>query len=473
MTTTNLTRPRGELRQTPLAACLALAMGLAGVAPAALADVTGGGNTLVVANCDDSGSGSLRSALGSAVSGDTVDLSQLTCSNITLDTALIADADYLTLKGAPSSKYGTPAIGRAPSNTQGLLRHTGSGLLTIEDLTLVNGTRVVNGFAAGGCVYSNGSVHLLHSAAKYCVAESTGTSTAALGGAITASDDVMLTGSLVTSSKTETQGGNSKGGGIYAGGNLYSKYSAIRDNSALTVSGISQAGGVWADAGTIDNSTISGNEAGFIGGLRLGPSSQSVKIENSTISGNTSTGSNAPTAGAWISVDSNNVVLENNTITANVNHNNQSAGLNLAGDPSSVVLTSNIISGNRYYIGEFSGEPKYSPSDLGQSTSVTITGSHNLVGHIGSNVILPGDTIQQEEAPFGPLDAGGGFIGTHAIGTGSWAFNLGTTVDNGTFDPPETEDQRGEDRNVGTGVDIGAVESDALFLGRFEDPPTF
>jgi len=56
--------------------------------------------TVPVTNCNDGGSGSLRSAVASAASGDTVDLRALRCSAITLVNGPIAIAQTdLTLMG--------------------------------------------------------------------------------------------------------------------------------------------------------------------------------------------------------------------------------------------------------------------------------------------------------------------------------------------------------------------------------------
>src|SRR5688500_9156154 len=45
--------------------------------------------TRVVGNCNDSGAGSLRSTIAAALSGDTIDLSRLACSRITLTSGTI------------------------------------------------------------------------------------------------------------------------------------------------------------------------------------------------------------------------------------------------------------------------------------------------------------------------------------------------------------------------------------------------
>ena len=68
------------LHITPIALALAVAFAL--VSPAMATN-------RVVGNCNDSGSGSLRTTVGSALDSDTVDLSQLICSEITLTTGAI------------------------------------------------------------------------------------------------------------------------------------------------------------------------------------------------------------------------------------------------------------------------------------------------------------------------------------------------------------------------------------------------
>ena len=73
---------RSGLRRRPLALCLAVI--LAAPAMPALA------STITVANCADSGVGSLRDAIAVAVSGDTIDFSAtLGCSTISLTSGAI------------------------------------------------------------------------------------------------------------------------------------------------------------------------------------------------------------------------------------------------------------------------------------------------------------------------------------------------------------------------------------------------
>jgi len=65
--------------------------------------------TIVVENCDDSGPGSLRSALDSAVDGDAIDLTQLVCSTITLESALDVSVGDLVILGPGSGSLSLPS----------------------------------------------------------------------------------------------------------------------------------------------------------------------------------------------------------------------------------------------------------------------------------------------------------------------------------------------------------------------------
>ncbi len=71
-------------------------------APHALPEIPA--NSIVVHNCNDSGNGSLRDALTHANNGDTIDLTQLSCSTITLTTgSILFTQTTITLQG-PGAK---------------------------------------------------------------------------------------------------------------------------------------------------------------------------------------------------------------------------------------------------------------------------------------------------------------------------------------------------------------------------------
>ena len=88
---------------------------------------------LTVSNCaDDDSSGSLRNAVELALSGDTIDLSHLVCSTISLSQgALKVELDDLTLLGPGADQLTLDAGGR-----DRILLNPGSGTLTIAGLTL-------------------------------------------------------------------------------------------------------------------------------------------------------------------------------------------------------------------------------------------------------------------------------------------------------------------------------------------------
>ncbi|HEY6986721.1 MAG TPA: hypothetical protein VH375_11615, partial [Rhodanobacteraceae bacterium] len=146
-----------------------------------------------VFNCGDSGPGSLRAAVESAVSGDTIDMSQLVCSRISLTTGQIdVLVDALKLVGRADGQLivdGSALYGLHV----GILRHVGTGTLSIYDLTIAYGENV----PAGGCVNSAGNVYLYDSTVFTCVAGSGGTTLMTKGGGIAADGFVALQSSVV------------------------------------------------------------------------------------------------------------------------------------------------------------------------------------------------------------------------------------------------------------------------------------
>ncbi|MGH8171659.1 MAG: hypothetical protein ACREPX_00835, partial [Rhodanobacteraceae bacterium] len=249
--------------------------------------------SIAVSNCDDSGPGSLRDAVDSAVDGDTVDLTSLDCSTITLTSGAIAiAADSLTIQG-PSALLLTID----GNYSDRVFWHLGFGTLTISDVSVSKGRKYLNdgdnGNAAGGCVFSTGDVVFNDSWAKYCTAGSNDSTTTVRGGAIYAENSVSMDGSMVTASTAYTVGAfASRGGGVYTPGNLLVLNSTISGNTATTSGGGVQVGsghGTPGGYGRIKYSTISANTQGR-NGLVLGGGgvylSGDAYISHSTISGN-------------------------------------------------------------------------------------------------------------------------------------------------------------------------------------------
>lgn len=153
--------------------------------------------TIVVANCDDSGPGSLRAAFTQAVSGDVIDLTALTCSTISLTSgALSSGVDDLTVNGPGADRLSIDA-GNA-SRVIALLGQYGE--LKIDGLDIRNGSYTYSGpdelgsLAAGGCVLAARFATISNSRISHCSARGKSVH----GGAISASGKLTLLNSTVT-----------------------------------------------------------------------------------------------------------------------------------------------------------------------------------------------------------------------------------------------------------------------------------
>jgi len=445
---------------------LALALGAVCATPDAHA------NTTVVTNCADDGIGSLRAAMIDTHSGDTVDLTHLTCSSISLQTGEIAiNQDDLTIQG-PGRQFFIEGKYKGR-----VLHHFGTGTLTLRDVTARDGAvyhyvdqQNTIYAATGGCIASNGAVQLVGADVSNCKAidahtSGQGYSPAAAGGAIFASGEVTLTDSTVENGRASarigsTLSGDTFGGGIWSGTALVLQYSTVRNNRAEGGQ-TSRGGGVYVRGGslmlastlsgnsttgrggaayvnstyaiTIGNSTISGNSADTVGGLFM---NASLNLVNSTVSFNRASHAGALGVGVW-------VTSYNGTTTAN--------------------LQSSIIAANTY--------AEHTANDFEAFRPVTVTGANNLVG--ASSTGLPSDTIVGACPLLGPLRDNGGPTQTHALRGHSPAIDAGNDVSG------ISNDQRGVGHARRIGVpgepapraDIGAYEvdrADEIFDAAFE-----
>ena len=495
---------RGQ-RPTPVAGCLAaalaLACGTAGAtserpswwkrpdpaevalrwqpAPHSLPDIPAG--SVVVQNCNDHGSGSLRQALANASNGATIDLTQLSCSQITLTTgSIVFTQSEITLQG-PGSKY----LSINGNDTCSPLRHDSFGRSYINDLTVEHGMLDAGIYTArGGCIYGN-HVYINDSVVAYCTAKSEDTTGfyGANGGAVYAFSNVSLYNTSIIDSTALAPSSTAFGGGIFSVGSAriahsfisgnYSSYSAggmdVRDGVLVTYSTFDGNNAV-IDCGafcargdiTIVNSTVSNNQAiQAVGGIQLYAPYDNAPptILSSTISGNTS---NA--FGGAIITRVNGIYgarVANSTIA--FNHadgpTRYAAGLGLYGQAvNGFDLESTIIADNTYGAAS-------SADDLGGPPGLIVTGAKNLIG--SSTLPVPNDTILQQDPLLGPLAFNGGSTATHALLSGSPAIDGGNNTFNASFD------QRGSGypRVNGSAPDIGAYEleaSDEIFVNGFD-----
>jgi len=470
----------------PLAAAFAIALALEATSfastPAQAAARPRQPQTIVVTNCDDSGTGSLRDAVNNAVDSDTIDLTQLSCSLISLTTgAILIGVSDLTLQGPGSTHL---LIQGSSGSGAGVLYDFGGGTLTVDGLDIAFGSKYRSDHGAhGGCIYSNGNLAVSDAHVYACVVAAASypasggamyaygfvtmsnvtvdtcgltTTGPAKGGGVFAGGDVIMRYSSVSGCRNATNA-HGYGGGVFAGRDLTVKYSTISDNE--NDEGYLALGGGAYSRGNVGIywSTISGNSAEVGGGVYMGHNSYSptANISESTISGNY-----AQTAGgvrASLPLKLYNSTIAFNSIprayTIPIGYA-PSAGLSLRGSP--VTIASSIIANNVAY-GQTNDE-----EDVGGDVPITIAGSNNLI--MSSEQPTPGDTITSDPM-LAPLAANGGLTLTHALLTGSPAINRGIP---GNFD----YDQRGPGfPRVQNGVaDIGAfeVDPDRIFSNGFD-----
>jgi hypothetical protein len=461
----------------PLAASIAAILMLS--APLAGAAVTWTVNTCTEANTGSGTTGSLRYAAANAISGDTIDMTNTGCSTISLSTGavLLPQAD-VTLKGP-----GKTAL-TIESNNDRVLRHTGSGLLSVNDLTVANGYYhpSLGTTATGGCIRSNGKVSLSHAAVRSCRAVSVGAPVR--GGGIYAANYVFAKYSDITGNTASNSGANANGGGggIFTYNDIILGNSTLSGNSAPTGAG----GGVRTFRNTtIIASTVSGNTATWGGGIyaqdNLSSASDKFTLLNSTVSGNSASSriGGALTNAGTIHVYNSTVAFNTAGSATGYGSRHYAPGFVISDagayytDSSHyklkvVTLHSSVFSNNAY------GSPfPTTKDDIGvakftsQSINGTpISGANNLA--FATTIIGIPNTLTRGVCPLlGPLRDNGGPTKTHALMSRSPAIDAGNT----TSPSLGIYDQRGLPRKSNTLADMGAYEvqqSDVIFNSGHE-----
>ena len=401
--------------------------------------------TLVVTNCNNSGTGSLRAAAAAAASGDTIDVRSLGCNPINVTSG------HILLPQSSISILGRDRLAQTirGNATSRVLRHTGTGTLRVTGVSVSYGHHE-SAFANGGCVSSEGNVELRTARVHHCSALANGgLEPSAVGGGVFARGNLLLSQSQVFANQLLGEG---EGGGVGAFGRVTLDRSVVYENTAqgngggIGANGLSvtysmvlrnvasrDGGGAFASGDlTINKSTFAGNQAGQCGAVcSFGAGTK--RIHDSTISGNSADAQ----SGVFVSG-----LLQVLNSTIAFNHEVGCFGalefLNLAME-SSIVAGNTCEEGPDLDVGGFL-DPLW-----------TFTGSHNLIGT--SVLPPPADTIIGNPL-LGPLAENGGPTRTHALGAGSPAIDRGNNVLGRAYD------QRGPGfpRVRGAQPDIGAVE---------------
>ena len=448
----------------PLAACVAALFGLA-AHPAQAVNV-------IVSNCNDSGAGSLREIVSFvAESGDTADMTGLTCGTISLHTGAITIAqNELSLVGPGQHLLTISGKYNGKQENDRVLNHTGTGELNVTGLTIAQGdyySSAVSEQIRGGCIQSAGNVFIANSTVALCSLRVAGNGSSAVGGAIYAANGVELRYSAVLDNSA-TAGATefALGGGVVSRGTFNLFNSTIAGNTAITDGGVlafpstSGTGSV-----SIFNSTISGNHAtGNVGGLAITgfPAATINTITNSTIAGNSA----ADNFGGMV-VNFASVTIQNSTIGFNTTATTgDSAGLQMQANSGSYAATieSSIFSNNT--AGGIADDLET------QGTATIAAGANNLV--YATHASLPTSFgLPQGTCPLlGPLANNGGLTQTLALLSGSPALAQGNNNANLTFDQRGTGYSRTSSGAFGFKfTDIGAYEmqrADIIFNAGFD-----
>lgn len=433
--------------------------------------------SVTVSNCNDDGAGSLREAIANAASGDTIDLTSMSCSDITLTTgALVVLQNNLSLQGP------TDGITIGADDQSEVFVHIGGGYLSLDHLSIEHGAKYMNaGLASdarGGCIASAGSVALVYSEVTNCAAVTMGPTNVARGGAIYASGGVVITSSLVggaqalsvidsaggaisspgfvalinsvvTQGFAQAQGGEAHGGGVDVGGVLMAQSSSVVQNLAVTQDYQGSGGGVRAQGTVyITSSSFALNSSMTGGAIEMRGNGYPRSITNCTIAGNAAPGA------AGILASGSNVTISNSSIVLN------SSGLPGTGsgvfvEGVQIHLESTLIALN----GDLDAAAYADVEGSG-----TLSGSHNLI-HTG-HIAAPADTIENVDPQIVPviLDTSHVII---QLKPGSAAINAGSNALSLDFDQRGT----GFPRQIGAATDIGSFEfdlGDLVFAGSFD-----
>jgi len=447
---------------------------LAGIALVPCAAATADAGSIVVANQNDSGPGSLRQAIADATAGEKV---VVPAGMYRLSTGELAVTKSVTVAGAgaattiidgqtASRVFHTTGAGNQITISgvtiqngeavapQGTVNVNGGGVLNEQaTLTLVDDVITSNvataigavangasGVAAGGGVYSAGTLNLVDTDVGHNLASAAGNpghaGGSAFGGGVFSDGALSIRGSMIEANGADAHGGTGGPGGLANGGGLWAARNGTTSISASTLDGnvaispggsgalggSSSGGGAYLDsnAGAITetNVTVVGNIAQATGGQTLGGGVVLIgqgagqSLTNATVSGNIATGGTSNQGGNVLVVAGDSAAIENSIVTA--------------------------------------GEADLGSENCGVAGTLSSLG-HNIDSRDQCNFHAAGDLVKTD-AVLGALADNGGPVQTAALKPGSPA------IDAGAAGACPSTDARGALRPAGGGCDIGAFE---------------
>jgi hypothetical protein len=335
----------------------------------------------------------------------------------------------LTLMGV-----GNPVIDAGASN--GVIE-IGSVAVTIDGVTIRNGSVSTNPNNGGGGIFNNGG--------KLILKNSVVTKNKATGGG----GGIYIQGGsldLDTSIVSDNDGGNGTGGIYNLGGQVILTNSIISNNTGGGVGGLRNTGVTGAPATmTVDKSTVSLNiaNANEVGGILndcAGSGNATMTLINSTVSGNRAV-TNVGGIKNWGGPCSATMILISSTVSKNVAGGDGGGIKNIQG---TVSLKNTIVADNT--------------ASSGANCS---GGNINSLGNNLSNdntCMLPGGEYSNTPSGLLPLGNYGGPTQTHKPTSAPPIGGVPNGFCTDAASQPIATDQRGNPRAVGAACTIGSVE---------------
>lgn len=391
--------------------------------------------TIIVTNTNDSGAGSLRDAIASASSGDTINFNLTYPATITLTTGSLQIPVDLTISGPGESNLAISG------NNASKIFEIPSGVTIV-----ITGLAMQDGYFGGLCcedVYSAGGGAIENLGTLTLTGISISQSSGARGGGINNWGTLTVNDSLIAN--------NTSCCGLAAGGIWNAGTMTVHKSTFVGNEGYYDGGGIFSGGPTsVDGSTFLNNHAdhGAGGGIYGGGApSTPVTVTNSTFLGNTAASNGGGVSdGGGAYGGGGTLLIANSTFSGNgAGGGGDIANFSNLTLKSTILANSSLTGGDCYAGGGTTTSTGYNISDDG-----SCSGFMTAIGDVNNT-----------PAGFDPsgLQSNGGPTQTIALLSTSPAVDsIPTSACTDVNGNPVTKDQRGISRPQGSACDAGAYE---------------